>query len=365
MKKKIMLITLILIFLFPLKTYASTTSVEVNVDGNIKKGEEINILINMKGLKNLYAASVNFTYDKNVLNIVDITAGDSIKKHEDEIMEIGGEVDTTNNKTSYSFTFLGDKEGINGDGTLAIIKAVVLKDGNLSIGEDSINIKLVKRVGDSVENYDYKFIGYSTKKDVVTENKEENDTNKKEESNNIADENVSIPNTESNTENPIKQENTSQNIGDKVDIDNNTNKEDNTSENIENKVDIGNNTNKQENTFWNNILNGSIVESIINDIKNFISGNNSVGILKEENTNKEEVNEEDKTIASEDKVNESISKSDNNTDSINRNDEDESKSSSEVSKYNFSSLFYILIFLGGILGVIYYYKDKKSKTINN
>ena len=361
MKKKIMLITLILSFLFPLKTYASTTSVEVNVDGNIKKGEEINILINMKGLKNLYAASVNFTYDKSVLNIVDITAGDSIKKHEDEIMEIGGEVDTTNNKTSYSFTFLGDKEGINGDGTLAIIKAVVLKDGNLSIGEDSINIKLVKRVGDSVENYDYKFIGYSTKKDVVTENKEENDTNKKEESNNIADENVSIPNTESNTENPIKQENTSQNIGDKVDIDNNTNKE----ENIENKVDIGNNTNKQENTFWNNILNGSIVESIINDIKNFISGNNSVGILKEENTNKEYNLEEDKTTASEDKVNESISKSDNNTDSINRNDEDESKSSSEVSKYNFSSLFYILIFLGGILGVIYYYKDKKSKTINN
>jgi len=355
MKKKIMLITLILIFLFPLKTYASTTSVEVNVDGNIKKGEEINILINMKGLKNLYAASVNFTYDKSVLNIVDITAGDSIKKHEDEIMEIGGEVDTTNNKTSYSFTFLGDKEGINGDGTLAIIKAEVLKDGNLSIGEDSINIKLVKRAGDSVENYDYKFIGYSIKKDVSTENKEENDTNKKEESNNIADENVSIPNTESNTENPNKEENTSQNMEDKVDIDNNTN--------------------KQENTFWNNILNGSIVESIINDIKNFISGNNSVGILKEENTNKEEVNEEDinkeynleedKTTDSEDKVNESISKSDNNTDSINKNDEDESKSSSEVSKYNFSSLFYILIFLSGILGVIYYYKAKKSKTINN
>ena len=304
MKKKIMLITLILIFLFPLKTYANTTSVEVNVDGNIKKGEDINILINMKGLKNLYAASVNFTYDKSVLNIVDITAGDSIKKHEDEIMEIGGEVDTTNNKTSYSFTFLGDKEGINGEGILAIIKAEVLKDENLSIGEDSINIKLVKRAGDSVENYDYKFIGYSTEKDVSTEKKED------------------------------------------------------TFENIEDKVDVGSN-NKEENTFWNNILNGSIAESIVNDIKNFISGNNSVGTLKEENTNKEEVNEEDK-------VNESILKSDNNTDSINKNDEDESKSSSEVSKYNFSSLFYILIFLGGILGVIYYYyKAKKSKTRNN
>ena len=47
---------------------------------------------------------------------------------------------------------------------------------------------------------------------------------------------MSIPNTESNTKNPIKQENTSQNMEDKVDIDNNTSKEENTSENIEDKV---------------------------------------------------------------------------------------------------------------------------------
>lgn len=268
MKKNIVLITLILIFLFPLKAYASTTSVEINLDGDIKKGQEINILINMKGLENLYAASVNFNYDKSVLNIVSITAGDSIKKYADEIMEIGGEVDTTNNKTSYSFTFLGDKEGINGDGTLAIIKAEVLKDGDLLIGQDSMNIKLVKRVGDSVENYDYEFIGYSTEKDVSTENKEENDTNNKDESNNIVDENTSIPSTENNTDN------------------------------VEDKVEIGNNNNEEENTFWDNILNGNKVENIINNIKNFISGNSNVDISNEEdisneNTNKVDVDKED------------------------------------------------------------------------
>lgn len=268
MKKNIVLITLILIFLFPLKAYASTTSVEINLDGDIKKGQEINILINMKGLENLYAASVNFNYDKSVLNIVSITAGDSIKKYADEIMEIGGEVDTTNNKTSYSFTFLGDKEGINGDGTLAIIKAEVLKDGDLLIGQDSMNIKLVKRVGDSVENYDYKFIGYSTEKDVSTENKEENDTNNKDESNNIVDENTSIPSTENNTDN------------------------------VEDKVEIGNNNNEEENTFWDNILNGNKVENIINNIKNFISGNSNVDISNEEdisneNTNNVDVDKED------------------------------------------------------------------------
>ena len=212
MKKKIMMITLILIFLFPLKAYASTTSVEVNVDGDVKKGEEINILINMKGLESLYAASVNFTYDKSILNIVDITAGDSIKKYADEIMEIGGEVDTTNNKTSYSFTFLGDKEGINGDGTLAIITAEVVNDGNLLIGEDSINIKLVKRVGDSVENYDYNFIEYN--KNSITENLQdepnvEEDYNDDIEDNNIKNDNLN--NTDSDATNSNNSNNNSNN----------------------------------------------------------------------------------------------------------------------------------------------------------
>ena len=212
MKKKITIITLILIFLFPLKAYASTTSVEVNVDGDVKKGEEINILINMKGLESLYAASVNFTYDKSILNIVDITAGDSIKKYADEIMEIGGEVDTTNNKTSYSFTFLGDKEGINGDGTLAIITAEVVNDGNLLIGEDSINIKLVKRVGDSVENYDYNFIEYN--KNSITENLQdepnvEEDYNDDIEDNNIKNDNLN--NTDSDATNSNNSNNNSNN----------------------------------------------------------------------------------------------------------------------------------------------------------
>ena len=311
----------------------------------------------MKGLEKLYAASVNFNYDKNILKIVDITASDFIKKHSDEIMEIGGEVDTTNNKTSYSFTFLGDKEGINGDGTLAIIKAEVLKDGNLLIGEDSINIKLVKRAGDSVENYDYEFIGYGNEEDVSTENKEENDTNNKDESNNIADENMSIPNTENNNEN--------------------TTKEEDTSENIEDKVEIANNTNKEENIFLNNILNGNIVESIINNIKNFISGNNSVGILSEEDTNKEEANEEgvnkeynleeNKTNnvddkEENDKVNVSISKSDNNTDNIDKNDENkvsEDKEENNIDKQDRQNIYNY--FIGAILIVVVVYGIYKLK----
>jgi hypothetical protein len=205
MKKSIMLLILIIIFFFPIKAYASTTIVEVNVEGKVKKGEEVNILINMKGLESLYAASVNFTYDDSILNIVDITAGESIKNYGDEIMEIGGEVDTSNNKTSYSFTFLGDKGGINGDATLAIIKAKVLKDGSLSIGEDDIKVKLVKRVGDGVENYDYKFIGCSTEDTISnTEIKTNNSNNKDDSSNSATIDNNQLINNSTDKNNNIE-----------------------------------------------------------------------------------------------------------------------------------------------------------------
>lgn len=182
MKKTIGLLILIIIFFFPMKVYASSTEVKIDVEGSVKNGEEIGILVNMKNLEGLYAASVDFSYDKSVLNIISISLGDSIKKYEGEIMEIGGEVDTDNNKTSYSFTFLGDKEGMKGDGTLAIIKAKILNEDNLQIGQDAMKIKLVKRAGDSVDDYNYNFIGY---------NKESNEVNQQDEANNNPKESTS------------------------------------------------------------------------------------------------------------------------------------------------------------------------------
>lgn len=161
MKRFIMTIVLLLTLIFPLKAYASTTTVEIGINGKIENGQEVSIVVDMKGLEGLYAASLDFEYDKNTLKILSITPGDSIKKYEDEIMEIGGEVDEDNNKTSYSFTFLGDKKGIYGDATLAVIKVKILNDEKLEIGQDSVKVKLVKRVDDSVDNYDYNFKGVS------------------------------------------------------------------------------------------------------------------------------------------------------------------------------------------------------------
>ena len=191
MKKSILFLILAIILFFPTKVYANTTSIEVSVEGKIKSGEDINILVNMKGLDSLYAASVDFSYDKNHLDIISITAGDTIKKYKDEIMEIGGEVDNDKNRTSYSFTFLGDKKGIDGNGTLAIINAKVLND-NIEIGQDIMKVKLVKRVKDSVDNYSYNFIGYSN--EINTVNQQEGSTNEDSKDDNTSTENSSTGN---------------------------------------------------------------------------------------------------------------------------------------------------------------------------
>ena len=146
----------------PVKAYADSTTVEVKVNGEVKKGSTIEILVNVKDVEKFYAASVDFTYDTNQLKVESIVASDFITKYSNDIMELGGETDKNGNTASYSFTFLGEKNGIKGSGTLAIITAQVLNNEKLSIGQDTMKVKLVQRVGDTVENYSYKFNGYNT-----------------------------------------------------------------------------------------------------------------------------------------------------------------------------------------------------------
>lgn len=161
MKKILTFIFVFMLFVIPVKTYADSASVEIVVNGEVKKGSTIEILVNVKDVNKFYAASVDFTYDTNQLKIESIAASDFITKHNNDIMELGGETNKNGNTASYSFTFLGEKDGIKGSGTLAVISAEVLNDKKLSIGQDNMKVKLVQRVGDTVENYSFKFSGYN------------------------------------------------------------------------------------------------------------------------------------------------------------------------------------------------------------
>lgn len=199
------IITLIFVFMFlvmPVKAYADSTTVEVKVNGEVKKGSTIEILVNVKDVEKFYAASVDFTYDTNQLKVESIVASDFITKYSNDIMELGGETDKNGNTASYSFTFLGEKNGIKGSGTLAIITAQVLNNGKLSIGQDTMKVKLVQRVGDTVENYSYKFNGYNTSATTDTSGSGNN-------SQNVGDSTNSEDSTENNESGSVNNDSNS------------------------------------------------------------------------------------------------------------------------------------------------------------
>lgn len=162
--RKIIVVAIMLFFcIMPIPALAESAVVEVKISGQIKQGESIEIFINVKDVEKLYAASVDFIYDTELLKVNTISSSEFIGKYSNDIMELGGETDKNGNTAAYSFTFLGDKKGLSGSGTLVTISATVLKDHSLEITEDNMKIKLVKRNNDTVENYDYKFIESNSK----------------------------------------------------------------------------------------------------------------------------------------------------------------------------------------------------------
>lgn len=201
MKKIITLLFAFMFFIMPIKTYADSATVEVKVNGEVTKGSTIEILVDVKDVENLYAASVDFTYYMNQLKVESIKAGEFIANYSNDIMELGGETDKNGNTASYSFTFLGQKEGIKGSCTLAIITAQVVNDDNLSITQDNMKVKLVKKVGNSVEDYSFKFNGYNISEETKPSNNNGNSQgNLNNNENNSVNKNNSNSNSNSNIE---------------------------------------------------------------------------------------------------------------------------------------------------------------------
>lgn len=162
MKKIITMVLLLFILITPVEVFATNNaSVEIKVNGEVKKDSDIEIFVNLNDVDKLYAASIDFIYNTNQLKVESINSTEYVTKHIDNIMELGGETNKNSNTASYSFTFLGDLDGLSESGTLVKIKAKVLSNDKLSIAEDNMKVKLVQRYGDTVRNYDYKFLGYS------------------------------------------------------------------------------------------------------------------------------------------------------------------------------------------------------------
>lgn len=176
MKKLMTFLVAFFLFNVPINAYAADTTVEVKVEGEVKKGNNINIILNVNDVENFYAGSVDFIYNADQLKVNSVNSSDFITGTDDEIVEIGGETAKNGNTANYGFTFVGDKPGLSGSGTFVTISATVLSDDEFSINKGNMQVKLVKKTDGTVTNYGYKFIGVGNQ-DVGNEAESNNNQN--------------------------------------------------------------------------------------------------------------------------------------------------------------------------------------------
>lgn len=129
---KSILILVILLSFFTINVKAAdTVSVQAVVEGTVKAGQSIQILININDIKSLYAAELQYKYDPTVLKITSIEAGDLINKPNINKFEAIKKIDEKSGIAKYGFTCLGDIGGFSGTGTFLKINAEVIKTENI------------------------------------------------------------------------------------------------------------------------------------------------------------------------------------------------------------------------------------------
>lgn len=162
MKKKIISIILIMILLFPANVFASEKPI-ISFSTDTNSSNSIYISVNIKNIKNLYAASFDFTYDPKEVKVREIEGGDMIKD-KDNLIELGGETEKNGNRASYQFTFSGKVNGVSGSGE--ICKILLDPINNKPVKMDSSNMK-IKLAGINssykINEISYKMNGTSVK----------------------------------------------------------------------------------------------------------------------------------------------------------------------------------------------------------
>lgn len=126
-----------------IKVNADTVQPEVYVGiaGEVKAGSTIKIAVELKKMTNLYAASIDYTYDNSLLEVQNIVVSGNINKNVDEIYKQNA---SGGNKARYAYTNLGEIDGFSGDTNLIVIEAKVLKDGEVNINKENFELILVQ-----------------------------------------------------------------------------------------------------------------------------------------------------------------------------------------------------------------------------
>ncbi|MBU3134096.1 hypothetical protein KPL40_16840 [Clostridium gasigenes] len=123
---------------FVIANAATTTPAKVSytINGEAKIGNTIDIAVNISNITNFYGGSVDFSYDTSLLEVQSITKGDifGTNKVSEPVKSV------SNGLASIGLTLTGTNAGVSTNGTLAIIKAKVLKEGIINIKTTPLNV---------------------------------------------------------------------------------------------------------------------------------------------------------------------------------------------------------------------------------
>lgn len=264
-----------MIILFTPKGIFSENYTEVEFDTKMENNNSSYILINVKDAKNIYAASIDFTYNPDLVKVKSIEGGDMLKTSENSIIELGGETEKDGNKASYQFTFTGKVKGISGSGNICKIEVEYLSYDKYEVNDSNMKVKLAG-ISDKyeIEEINYRISGSNTQNNIISEddisdidkilekvdaeveildNSDTSNKNEKHDKNkleNVETEVETLKNSDTSNKNGSNDNNKLENVGEDED------------EEI-NKSDSVNVSNKENLNFKNSKLNIYIIGSIV------------------------------------------------------------------------------------------------------
>lgn len=113
--------------------------VNVNVEGKLEEGNEINIKVSLEDLDRFFTGSVAMTFDPSQIEILDVVENEALISKSKYSW-----YDVNDGKFKYIFTFLSPEEPINGSSNFIDIKCKVLKSGAFNLKDENFSVNLVK-----------------------------------------------------------------------------------------------------------------------------------------------------------------------------------------------------------------------------
>jgi hypothetical protein len=165
----VFIVFLVILFLSNIVIAAANPEIQAVVVGKIESGQVVEIFINVKDIKNLYAADMQYNFDPAVLKVKGVEKGGLISEPGIGIIPLTNNIDLQKGIVRYNFTCLGEVSGFSGSGTFLKMTAEVLKDANLYINskdfakapdhEYNLWMQLVDK---DLKDIEYKFIPYGS-----------------------------------------------------------------------------------------------------------------------------------------------------------------------------------------------------------